>query len=99
MTNAWYCAVAQAGRQPCVGAQTSEEDKEASHLTKGKHVQGEGKRIRLLLAPEVSLTNRFQAWVWEREEGMDSSSEPEMVNHIKKVQATPRVTTDISKKM
>ena len=104
MLDAWYCAAAQADRQPCLGAQPAEEDNDASHLTKGKCMQSEGdwnfvsaqdKRIRLLLASEV---NRFQALVWEREEGMDSSSEPERGEHIKKIQARTRVTTYVANK-
>lgn len=87
--------VVQADSQSCLGAQPGEEDKQTSDLTDGKHVQGEGdwtfvsaqgKRRRLLLAPEITLTNRFQAMVWEREEGMDSGSKPERDDHIKKVQ-------------
>lgn len=91
MLDAWYCAAAQADRQPCLGAQPAEEDNEASHLTKGKCMQSEGdwnfvsaqdKRIRLLLASEV---NRFQALVWERKEGMDSGSESERSDHIRMI--------------
>jgi len=42
----------------------------------GDWTSAEGKRIRLISAPEVPLTNKFHTLEWEREE-------PERGDHIK----------------
>lgn len=49
-------------------------------------VSAQGRRRNLLLVPEVLLTNRCEALEMEREEDLDSGSEPERDNQIKRVQ-------------
>jgi len=57
-----------------------------------------GQKEKTPLAPEVPLSSRFQALVWEREEGMDDNLIPEQDDHIKKVQLRSQVTTGANKK-
>lgn len=54
--------------------------------------------VALVLAPEVRRTNRFQALVSERQEGMDSNSKPERGDCIKKIQLRTQVMTGAAKK-
>lgn len=46
----------------------------------------QGRRISLPLVPEVLLTKRYEALGVEREEDLDSGSEPERDNQTKTVQ-------------
>lgn len=55
-----------------------------------------GKRS-LLLAPAVSLNNRYKALGMERQESVDNDSDPERDNHIKMVQRSKLETVQPKK--
>lgn len=100
--------MAQAGIPSCK-SQQGEESKQASNHedTDGKSMQHEAdwtllsmqSRSRSLpLAPEITLTNSYEALGMQGEGGVDNSAQPEGNKHVKTVRPRNQVRTSATKK-